>query len=483
MFAFSGGILYSGSMKKLEMQRKVEAYLEKWNMAGPGMRLLVGFSGGADSTALLQFLWEYGREHEISVSAVHVNHGIRGAEALRDQEFCRQFCAQRGIPLEVICEDVPKIAKRQGISEEEAGRKVRYDIFEKYLAEGTANRIALAHHQNDQAETMLFRLMRGTGLRGLRGMEPVRTDYIRPFLCVTRREIEEWLLKKGISWVEDGTNQELEYTRNQIRHLVLSPMEQIRPGTAVRMAETAEQLLEIEDFMNQELAVALERSVIFEEGRYKIRLKPFGKLHPALQKMMIMRCLERLKGDLHGLEAVHAGQVCGLARGRMGSRIMLPGGIYAVLQYEEIILKQGYGPEKTEEQVCCEPPGEYAFLGTTFSFSLEDREKNEEIPVNRYTKWFDYDKIRQGLVLRTRRQGDYLENGRGSHKKLKDYLIDCKIPREERDGYILLADGSHIIWVVGMRISEAYKVTEQTRRVLKVQKIERGGKSDGELPY
>lgn len=452
-------------------------------MVSPGMTVLVGFSGGADSAALLQMLWEYGKEHEIKVRAVHVNHGIRGEEAMRDQRFCEQFCADREIPFEAVREDVPALAKREGISLEEAGRKVRYDIFEKYLAEGLADRVALAHHQNDQAETMLFRLMRGTGLRGLRGMEPVRVPYIRPFLCVCRQEIEDWLREKGISWVEDGSNQELEYTRNQIRHLVLAPMEQIRPGAAVRMAETAEQLLELEDFLNRELAEVLEWYVVFEEGQCSIRLDAFRKLHPAIQKPLILYCLEQLMGDSHRLEAVHLQQVCALAYGKRGSRVTLPGDIYAVLGYEELVLKCGYGQDRTEETVCCEVPGEYEFLGEKFSFSLEKREKNEEIPVNCYTKWFDYDKIRQGIVLRTRQPGDYLANGKGAHKKLKDYLIDCKVPREERDRCILLADGRHIIWVVGMRISEDYKVTEQTRRILKVQKKVYGGVSDGELSY
>ena len=140
-----------------------------------------------------------------------------------------------------------------------------------------------------------------------------------------------------------------------------------------------------------------------------------------------------------------------------------------MLGYEELLLKKGYGQEKKEEEVYCAPDGEYHYMGATFRLTLENRKKIGEIPVNRYTKWFDYDKIKDNVVLRTRRPGDYLELAGGGHKKLKDYLIDCKVPREERDRCILLADGSHILWVTGMRISERYKVTEQTKRVLKVQ--------------
>lgn len=465
------------------MREKIFSYLNRWDMIHPGMTVLAGFSGGADSTALLALLWEYGQAHHIQVRAVHVNHGIRGEDADRDQKFCEKFCRDRGILFQAVCADVPSIAAREGISTEEAGRKVRYEIFEQYVRDGQADRVALAHHQNDQAETMLFHLMRGTGLRGLRGMEPVRIPYIRPFLCVTRQEIEQWLTKEGITWVEDATNQELLYTRNQIRHEVLAPMERIRPGSAARMAGTAEQLLEIEDYMEQELRKAWTECVREDGDNFRILLKPFDALHPAMKKLTVIRCMEQLQGSRRNLETVHAEQICALAQGRRGGRITLPGNLFAVLQYEELLLKRGYGTKISEEPVYCVPDGEYLYMGERFRFLLKNREKNEEIPVNRYTKWFDYDKIKQNLTLRTRKPGDYLTLAGGVHKKLKDYLIDCKVPREERDTCILLADESHVIWVVGMRISEEYKVTDGTKRILKVQKIECGGTDDGKTSY
>jgi tRNA(Ile)-lysidine synthase len=467
------------------MWKKIADYMEKWNMVNPDSRILVGFSGGADSTALLQFFWKYSKEHNINVLAVHVNHGIRGEEALRDQRFCEAFCKERNIPFQAIFRDIPAEAKEKGISSEEAGREARYEIFEQYLAEGLADRVALAHHQNDQAETMIFRLMRGTGLRGLRGMEPVRGSYIRPLLCVTRREIERQLEEEGLPWVEDGSNQELLYTRNKIRHQVVEPMEAIRPGTVVNMAKTAERLLELEDYMEQELSRVWERCTEQKEREISIRLSNFTELHPAMQKLLAMRCLEQLKGTggSSNISSVHAEQICALAHGRRGSRIMLPDGICAVLGYEELILKYGYGASDREEAVSCSVPGRVYFHGEMFEFSMEAWHKNDEIPANRYTKWFDYDKIKNGIVLRTRQPGDYLANASGAHKKLKDYLIDCKVPREERDQCILLADGNHIIWVVGMRISEEYKITEQTRRILKVHRREQGGTDDGETSY
>ena len=234
------------------MQEKVFAYLRQWNMVKPGDTVLVGFSGGADSTALLQLLWNYGKRIPLQLEAVHVNHGIRGAEALRDQQFCEQFCQERNISFTVVQEDVPAQAARDGLSLEEAGRNARRRVFEHLAEKCQASVIALAHHQRDQAETMLFRLMRGTGLRGLCGMRPVNGNYIRPLLCVDRPQIEQYLLEEGIRWVEDGTNQELDYTRNQIRHGLLAPMERVMPGCVARMAGTAARLSEVESYLEQE---------------------------------------------------------------------------------------------------------------------------------------------------------------------------------------------------------------------------------------
>ena len=465
------------------MKNKVYKYMKQQQMVDMGMTVLAGFSGGADSTALLQLLWEYGNEHGIQVCALHVNHGIRGEEAGRDEAFCEEFCLERKIPLTIVREDVPEFAKQRGIGLEEAGRMIRYDAFEQELRKNGADRVALAHHQNDQTETMLFHLMRGSGLRGLRGMEPVRLPYIRPLLCAQRSEIEDWLRERGIGWVDDSTNQEPAYTRNRIRHQIVAAMEEIRPGSVRRMAETAERLLEIEDFLDEEVQRCWEDSVQRSSDCVKIVLKPFADMHPALKKLLVQKCMAQLAGGSLYLGAVHMEQICALAKGRRGSRLTLPGGYFAVLGYEELLLKKGYGQEKEEEEVYCVHGEEYHYMGADFCLQVEKCDKIGKIPVNRYTKWFDYDKIKNSLVLRTRHPGDYLELSGGIHKKLKDYFIDCRIPREERSRRILLADGSHILWVTGMRISEYYKVTEQTRTILKVQMKKNGGTEDGEAPY
>ncbi|MCD8196251.1 MAG: tRNA lysidine(34) synthetase TilS [Lachnospiraceae bacterium] len=457
------------------MKEKVFAYIEKYEMLPAGTDVIVGFSGGLDSAALLTLLREYSERHGNRVRAVHVHHGIRGEGADRDLQFCETFCRERGIPFQAYYRDVPELAKKEGLSLEEAGRKARYEVFRLCMEEMPGARTALAHHQNDQAETMLFRLMRGTGLKGLGGMRPVNFPYIRPLLCVSRDEILRWLAQEQILWTEDESNGDLSYERNRIRRQLIVPMEEIRPGSVARMAAAAERLQEDEDFFVQETEKAHERFVHMTDGGCDIQLAAFSELHPAVQKRLVLRCTEQLRGSARDLTAVHAEQICALAAGRRGSRISLPGGVYAVLGYEALSLcRTGEEAEIPAEIPVLQDDSatheEHRFMGETFLFDVEPAGKNDKIPTNRYTKWFDYDKIREGAVLRTRRPGDFLANGKGSHKKLKDYLIDCKLPREERDRCILLADGSHVIWVVGLRISEEYKVSSRTQRILKVRK-------------
>ena len=283
--------------------------------------------------------------------------------------------------------------------------------------------------------------------------------------------------------MEDGTNQELDYTRNQIRHGLLAPMEQVMPGCVARMAGTAARLSEVESYLEQELHKAEEQYLQMEKDCIRIRLEAVDELHPAMKKMLVRRALEHLPGGLRDVEAFHVEQICLLAYGKRGSRILLPSKNTAVLEYDGIVLKQGYGINRDDGIIFCGRTGTYEFQGARYEVTVENRDKNQEIPVNCYTKWFDYDKIRQEVVLRTRRPGDYLSTGPGAHKKLKDYLIDNKVPRESRDGLTVLADGNHILWVVGMRISEEYKITEQTKIVLKIQQIRDGGIKDGETSY
>ena len=205
---------------------KVRKFMEKHHMIGQGDFIAVGVSGGADSVCLLLLLCELKQEYDLELCAVHINHGIR-REAFKDQEFVENLCRRRKVPWITFSEDVKGIAEKQSMSLEEAGRMIRYRCFRKVLDMHGGGKIAVAHHQNDQAETMLYRMSRGTGIQGLKGMEAVRADVIRPLLCLKKEEILAYLKEKGQDWMEDASNEDNTFARNKIRNQVIPALTKV----------------------------------------------------------------------------------------------------------------------------------------------------------------------------------------------------------------------------------------------------------------
>lgn len=436
------------------------AYIEKYRMIEAGSQAVAGVSGGADSVCLLFLLMEYQKKMPFSLRAVHVNHHVRGEEAVRDQEFTRRLCESLGVPLDLYDYDVPRMAETEHLSCEEAGREARRRAFYRTACRWERPdqvRIALAHHENDQAETVLHNLVRGAGLAGLAGIRPVhRTGsgmYIRPLLCISREETENYLSQRGIPWVTDSTNEEEVYTRNKIRREILPALMQINSGAVKNIAAAAGRVLEAEDYLSELTKKAVEKYTA-KEGSVWILSRDLFEEPMLLQKRVVKNVLEAAAGKKKDLSSAHMEAVLELAKGRTGASASLIYGLRAQQVYGDIHITRGEQEKKD-------------LLELEFRvFPYE----NQQIPEKTYTKWFDYDKIKNGLAVRRRLPGDYLMISRdGGTKKLKDYFIDCKVPRRERDNVTLLADGSHVLWAVGYRISEYYKVTSQTKKVIKVQ--------------
>jgi tRNA(Ile)-lysidine synthase len=460
---------------------KIGRFIEDRELIRPGDKVMAGISGGPDSVCLLFALQSLRERFGFELVAIHVNHGLRGAEAEEDQRFVEKLCREWEIPLSCVRCQVRERAEREKLTLEEAGRICRYEAFRTEAGKWGCNRIAVGHHGDDQAETMLFHLFRGTGLRGLAGMEPERDGLIRPLLCVERREILSWLSEEGLSWRLDSSNEEDLYTRNRIRHGILAlAREQINERAVGHMMETAKELSELERYLKEETGKALTQCVQRKEQGVLILEASFQKLDPLLAGRVIRGCLAET-GGLKDVERKHVELVRELFGRQTGRYLNLPGGRKAVRVYEGVYLEAGKPePEAGRQEVCfsLKIPGTCRAGGSIWVFSLEKRQKDQLIPQKTYTKWFDYDKIENYPEIRRRRPGDYLEiNQAHERKKLKAYLIDQKVPARERGELLMLADGSHIIWVPGMRISEGYKVTEDTRQILKVQIY--GGEEDG----
>lgn len=461
------------------MREKILEFMKKNKMAEPGDVLCVGFSGGADSVCLLLLLEELSRELAFRLQAVHVNHGLRGAESDGDQEFAEKFCRERGIPLFVYACPVAQMAAESHMGLEEAGRAARRQVFEECVRENGATRIALAHHQNDLAETALFHLVRGSSLRGLSSIRPVNGRIIRPLLCVTRREIEQYLKNLGIAWRTDSSNLSVDYTRNIIRHNVIPCLEeQVNERAVLHIAEAAGDLAEADEFLRREAKMRLGRigRKMEKNGRDAWLLTEELTEEPGiLQGYIILACLEELTGDRRNLTREHVRMARDLMGRRTGKQVNLPYGIEGRRTYEGVLLlkngvkrEPGMKPTKSPEisiagSSACQV-GDCRVSWEIFAGNME------KIPEKTYTKWLDYDRIKYDISVRTRKTGDYLTvNSQGHRKKLTRCMIDEKVPREQRDSIPLITEGSQVLWIVGGRMNERYKITSETKNVLEIK--------------
>lgn len=491
-------------------EKKVFSYIEEHGMIAAGDKIVTGVSGGADSVCLLLMLLAYGKKTPLSLAVVHVNHGIR-AEAEEDARYVEELCRRNGIPFFPVQEDVRGLALREGCSEEDAGRRVRYEAFRRAARQAGCSRIAVAHNANDNAETMLFHLFRGSGIKGIGGIAPVRKDadgmeVIRPILCLQRREVEEYLRQRRTAWRTDITNNSDDYSRNRIRHHILSyAEEEVVQGAAGHMCRTAGMLRETEDYLEEQTEEALKKCLIPEGGGgFVLDAESFGDFHIVLQKRMILSLMERLSPTGKDISAVHVLDVLTLFEREEHRRIVLPFGIEAWRQYGRVELNRRAGDDlgeetpggagsqgeiRSEESWRGEPRrvelGEEIFAKPvlcslkgvgTMEISAFFIKKGQEVPRNQYTKWFDYDKIEKYVTFRSRCSGDFLTVADGSggmnHKSLKNYMITEKIPRQRRDEIPVAAVGNHVLWLVGWRISEYFKVGENTERILQMRWIQ-----------
>lgn len=493
-------------------EEKVFSFVEEHHMLEAGDRVVAGISGGADSVCLLFVLLEYRRKVPFEMAVVHVNHGIR-KEAQEDLFYVERLCREFGIVFYPYYEDVRRLIKEQSCTEEEAGRVVRYRAFDEAAKDFKANKIAVAHNSNDRAETMLFNLFRGSGIRGLGSIRPVRDHIIRPILCLERGEIESYLAERGVSYCHDKTNETDDYTRNRIRHHILPYAEkEITQGCVEHMAQSAELLNETEEYLEEQTAEAMKRCCeVLDSGnladndsiqsenaesdartkaesgfsKYAIDIELFLKQHKVIQKRMLYTIARSLSPGGKNITHTHISDLMSLFRESANRSVDLPFGIVGRRQYDEVLIERDTKKRDdiSRQETTCIPVAALSEEenrkillndGRELELQIFSREEAlSDFPRNQYTKWFDCDKIKQELVLRTRQTGDYLtiagNDGQMIHKSVKDYMITEKIPSSERDHMLLLAEGPHVVWLIGYRISEYYKVDRNTKCILQVQ--------------
>lgn len=446
-------------------------------MIQKGDRIIAGVSGGSDSVCLFLLLSDLAREWEFALHVMHVEHGIRGEESKEDAVFVQKMCAEKEVPCRVVTVDAPGFAKDNHLSLEEAARSLRYRAFQEYrqelLKETTEGGvlIATAHNRGDQAETVLFHLIRGSSLKGLTGIRPVQEGLIRPLLFAGREEILTAIQERKAAWREDSTNADITPTRNRLRHEILPQLEKLQPQAIEHIAAAAEDLAEWEAYLEKETKDALIQCLT-EERPLVIKKDSYESYAPLLKRRIVYEAIALAAGSRKDIERTHVEAVMELMEKQSGRQLSLPYDLNAQRIYQGVRLVKLHTGTKKETRG--KTPEEMQKLVRMRVF---DRPDNLLIPKKKYTKWLDYDKIKNGLQVRTRRSGDYLTiEDTGGTKSLKKYLIDEKVPGEERGDMPLLCDGSHVVWVIGKRVSAYYKVTDQTKRIVEVLYV--GGLED-----
>lgn len=415
-----------------------------------GETIAVALSGGKDSVCLLHLLLSVKDELNLTVKAIHVDHSIRGEESDRDREFVKTLCQNLSVPLKVLKVDAVSYSEQNHLSLEQGARILRYAAFENATNEGFAQKIATAHHKNDCFETLLFNLFRGSGLSGASAIKSKSGNIIRPILSISREQIDDYIAKNSLTFVEDSTNFETIFTRNYIRKEIVPKITERFPD-AVDSAYRFSKIASEED----EFLTALSNDSLEEkDGKFYLKLS----LPPVIFRRATIIALKNL-GLEKDYEYKHVLSVLGLKNSQSGAVITLPKNITATKEYDSVIFSKENKIENLDEVP-------FTFQNVEFGgrkIVVTDGELDKPYLL------FDKDKIPSGAVIRTRRDGDVFTKFGGGTKKLKEYLIDKKIPLSERNGLPLVAKGNVVYMILGIEISNLVRIDDRTKTKLKIK--------------
>lgn len=410
----------------------------------PKNSVLIGLSGGADSVALLHIMCALSVKYGFQVSAAHVNHGLRGDDAVNDEEFSAELCERLGVKCYVLRADVRERAKTNGVSEELAGREIRYDFFTKIMAEQGIEYTATAHHKNDNAETLVMNFMRGSGIGGLSGIPCIRGRFIRPLLGVTRNEIEEYCVENGLGYVTDKTNFENNYTRNKIRNILIPLIQrEFNPNFTETVTANAEIIRSDEEYLN-DVAKREYDNVVDGDGA---DIEKLNNLHYAIASRIIRKMIENVCGiaDISSAAVSGVGEIC--KKNKTGLYASVTSGVTARTEYGKLIIERDTG--ECEDFSYTINIGERVFipqLGYTVSVEYADKRENDG------GRYFSVPYGVGHIIVRNRRNGDVFNpSGMSGMKKVKDYMINEKIPRSKRSRVGIVEIDGKIAWLVGYR--------------------------------
>lgn len=460
---------------------KVWATVAKYHMFENGDKVLVGVSGGPDSIALAHIMYKLAQEIGLELLVAHLNHCLRGQESEEDAAFVRDFAANLGVAAVIEEKDVAGHAVRKRASIQTAAREIRYQFFYETAQKLGCNKLATGHNANDQAETVLFHFLRGSGPAGLKGIPPVRDGWItRPLIEVDRAMIERYCHENGLASRLDRSNLKTNYTRNRLR-LSLIPQLQVEynPNLVETLVRTSEVFREEEEFIEECARGHLRRVIINSSGHnVTCDLVELLQVPVIIQKRIIREAWLKVSAGLGHLGFIHLNKAVEfLVSAQTGSRLTMPGGVVLTKGYQSAVLSPlGEAEDDRGYIIEVNIPGVTKIPGGEFSLAAELLKG--PIPPNplggKNTIIIDLDMLKCPLRIRTRKPGDWFKPvGLSGSKKLKKYLIDSKIPRQERQKLAVLVTGDdQLVWLVGLRADERWLAGGDTQRALKLQLIQ-----------
>lgn len=437
-------------------------------------RILVAFSGGPDSTALLVALFQLQSEYDFSLCAAHMNHMLRGSESDADQLWCAALAQSLDIPFIGRRIDVNAVLNERGGNMEEIARELRYDFLKEAASELGANRIAVAHTADDQAETVLMRLSRGAGSSGLRGMKLIRNNIIRPLIYCRRRDVEDFLQEKSIVARHDSTNENENYSRVFLRRKVVPDLEQLNPSFVATIGKTAEILGEEDDFLNELSDNILEGISLARGEEIILYSEPFSELHTGLQRRVIRSLLNKASGSLRKFTSRQVDLLRDLALGRGNGVDLFQH--RAVPHPEGLLLKPIDYPINKSFNYAVEDGGVVRVKEVDKSFALRIIESGPDVNFIGLSgpemAFLDADKTGDIINIRNWLPGDrYTPLGAPGNQKLQDLFTNAKVERAERSDAAVFCSGDRICWVSGFRVAEEFRITELTRRILSIEEV------------
>lgn len=451
----------------MDLVTRVKQFVNGNNLISKGDSIVVGVSGGPDSLCLLNILYSLKDEYDLTLIVAHVNHNLR-KEAKFEADFVEKFSNDLGLKFYLADVDIGKMVKEKKKSCEEVAREYRYNFFNTVLKENSADKIAVAHNLNDNAETILMNIIRGSGTHGLKGIKDKNNNIIRPLLNVSREEIEKYCRENDLTPMIDKTNFETLYTRNKIRNKIIPLICEINPdalGSITRLGN----ILDEEDEFISEYIDKIYNDIVISSKSIKIAKNKFLALHKGIQRRILRKAILEFRGDLvdityksleNAISTINTAQNGSIIKVARDVKIFVN---YDVLEFFDKIEKN------FEFEYELNIPGKTYIqeLDIVINAEVKKASEVEDFTKNPTKKFFDIEKTGKKLYVRNRRFGDsFLPNGLNGTKKLKDFFSDLKIPTHERDRVPILTNGDDIIWVMGFRTSKKFLKDKNTKEVI-----------------